>query len=141
VGVGAGQLVILALRLGNRLGYVADVGAARRVELRVVVVEHHDVGAGAGLDRRGDARLQIVGVDRLEVDLQAEGLGSFRQDRLAQQLVRGRNEVVPSDPVHRALLGEHRGLVRSQDAGETARILQKPPSTDASHVFPPPGWW
>jgi hypothetical protein len=111
VGIAARQLVVLALRLGDRLGDVANIDEARRVELRVVVVQHHDVRAGAGLDRRGDARLQVVGVHRLEVDLQAERLGSFGQDGLAQQLVRGRNEIVPADPMDRTALGEDRGLV------------------------------
>ena len=140
VGVAAGELVVGALRLGDGFGDVAHVGDARRVELRMVVVQHHDVGAGAGLDRRGDARLQVVGVDGFEVDLDAERLGSFGQDRLAKQLVRGRNEVVPADPVHGARLREDRRLVRRENSGEAAAgQLQKPPSTDASHAFPPPG--
>jgi len=33
-----------------------------------------EVGAAAGLDRRGDARLQVVAVDGFQVDLESQRL-------------------------------------------------------------------
>ncbi len=63
------------------LGDVADVGKALGVELRPVVEPQNDVGAGAGLNRRGDARLDVVGVDRLDGQLDAEVLLALLDDR------------------------------------------------------------
>src|SRR5207244_13354234 len=70
------QVVIAALFLADRLRDVGDVGEALDVEPRPVVDDHDDVGAGAGLYRRGDARLDVVGIDGYEAGLAAEvGLG------------------------------------------------------------------
>jgi hypothetical protein len=46
------------LRLADLLDDVVDIGDALGVELRPVVQTANDVGADAGLDRRGGARLQ-----------------------------------------------------------------------------------
>jgi hypothetical protein len=62
-------LVVAALLLGLPLAEIADVGEAVLVEVRPVVQHHDDVRPRARLDGRGDARLQVVGVDRLERDL------------------------------------------------------------------------
>jgi hypothetical protein len=51
------------------------------------------------------ARLQIVAVDRLEVDLDADRLLGFRQELAAQKLVRCGNEVIPPDPMDCRRLG------------------------------------
>ena len=74
------DVVIAALRLADLLGDVADIGEALGIELRPVVERHDDVGAGAGLDRRGDARLDVVGVDGLDLELDAERLLAFLRD-------------------------------------------------------------
>jgi hypothetical protein len=57
------------LRLADLLDDVVDIGNTLGIELRPVVQAANDIGAGAGLDRRGGARLQIVAVDRLEIEL------------------------------------------------------------------------
>ena len=136
--VGAAQAVIALLRLANGFGYVGDVRHPGRVDVRMVVERHDKVRTGARLDRRRDARLQVVAVDGLEVDLHPERLHGFRQHRLAQQLVRCRDEVVPLQPMHGRLLREHRRLVRCEDPREPgARSLQEFASIELSHVVSP----
>jgi hypothetical protein len=100
VRVGLGEVVVAALRGADRLAHRRHVGAAVGIELRLVVEDHDDVGPALGLDRRGRPRLQVVEADRLHVDLEAERLLCFRQHRLAQDLIAGRDEVVPLQPVH-----------------------------------------
>src|SRR5712692_2479037 len=60
------DVVVALLRLPDRLGHVRHVHEGAGIEVRPVVEHHNDVGAGAGLDRGGDARLQVVEVDELE---------------------------------------------------------------------------
>src|SRR5256885_14661108 len=77
---------------------IADVDELAPVKLRPIVEHDEDVGARARLDRGGDARLQVVRVDRLEHDLRAERLGGLRH--LALELdVRLGGESDPADPV------------------------------------------
>ena len=75
------SLVPAALVLRDFLGDVGQIDEARLVEVRMVVEQHDQVGAGAGLNARRDARLQIVAVDGFELDLDAE-----RLFRLGKQL-------------------------------------------------------
>ena len=99
--------------------HVDDAGG---IEMRVVVERHDQVGTGARLDGGGDARLQVVAVDRLEVDLDAERLLGLRQHFLAQQLIGGRNEVVPAQPVHGRGLRVGGRPAGRQDAGHAAGL-------------------
>jgi len=82
------------------------------------LLHQDDVGPAARLDRRGRARRQVVGVDRLDVELDAERLLHFGRVHLAQHFIRGRNEVVPAQDMHRVRLREDRSAVGSQDAGD-----------------------
>src|SRR5216683_224706 len=108
-----------ALRLGHRLRDVGDVGERVLIELGPVVGHHEEVGAGARLDRGGDAGLQVVGVDRLECHLGAQGLPGFRH--LALHLDVGfRDEVVPADEVKLGALGEGRRAPGRQDPLDAA---------------------
>ena len=65
-----------------------------------------DVGAAAGLDRRGDARLQVVAVDGLHRDLEPERLFGFGQELAAQQRVGYRHEIAEPQPMQRGGLSE-----------------------------------
>ncbi len=114
--VGGGvDVVEAALGLGELAGHVAHVHHRVGVELGPVVLEHEDVGARAGLDRGGDARLQVVRVDGLEGDLGPEGLGGLRH--LALQLDVGLgDEVHPAHPVELRALRERGRAARGQDA-------------------------
>src|SRR5207302_7049316 len=75
-------------------------------------------------------------------ELDAQMLLALRRDLAAQQLVGGRHEIVPAQPVQRRLLGISRCPARGQDRGDPAglrrggagaRNLQKATSTDATH--------
>jgi hypothetical protein len=57
------------------------------------------VRSGAGLDRRCDARLQFVAVDRFEIDLEAKRLFGLGQQLAAQQRIGGRNEIAEPQPM------------------------------------------
>ena len=111
---GRPHVVEATFGLGQIGGDVAHVHDRVLVEVRPVVLEVEDVGARAGLDGRGDARLQVVGVDGLQRDLGSERLGGL--GHLALQLdVRLRNEVDPAHPVQLRSLGVGRRLAGGQD--------------------------
>jgi hypothetical protein len=93
--------------------------------MRVVVEEHDEVGAGAGLDGGGDARLKVVAVDRLEIDLDPEGLLRLRQDLAAKELVGGGDEIVPAQPMNGRRLRVGRRPAGGQDRGEAAGVRGK----------------
>src|SRR6266404_4922265 len=125
-------LVEAALRLRQRAGDVAHVDDGVLVEVRPVVLEVEDVRARARLDGGRDARLQVVGVDRLELDLRAQRL--LRLGHLALELdVRLRDEVHPAHPVQGAALRERRRLPRGEDPGD-AGDLEEVPSIYRLHV-------
>src|SRR3954453_20153330 len=84
------------MRLTDSFGNVADIGDAPGVELRPVAGRPNDVGASPRLDRGGDARLDVVGVDHLESELDAERLFAFEQDLRLEQLVGGRHKIGPA---------------------------------------------
>ena len=116
---GPEDVVEAALSLADRLGDVADVDERVLVELRPVVEHHEDVGAGARLDGGGDARLQVVGVDGLELDLGAERLAGLRH--LALQLDVGLgNEVDPAHDVQLGALREGGRAARGEDSLDAA---------------------
>ena len=87
------DVVIAALFLADLFRDVAGIGKAVGVKLRPVADRHDNIGSGTGLDRRGDARLNVVGVDCFEVQLEAERLLAFLGDLALQQLIRGRHEI------------------------------------------------
>ena len=83
-----------------------------------------------------DARRDVVGVDRLNVELDAERLLHFRREHFAQHLVRRRNEIVPAQDVDGVGLGEHRGAVGGENSRHSGPgILQEPATRDSSHFF------
>ena len=100
VRVGLGEIVVTALCGTDLLAHGRYVGAAIGIELRPVVKHHDDVGAGVDLYRRCRTRLEVIETNSLEVDLEAERLLGFGQHRLAQNLIAGRDEVVPLQPVY-----------------------------------------
>ena len=104
VGDDRGLLVEALLRLGDLFGEVAHVGDTLGIELRPVVEAADDVGSRARLDRGGCARLDVVAVDGLEGELDAERFFAGRNDLFAQQLIGCGYEVVPSQPVDRGRL-------------------------------------
>ncbi len=112
----AGILEETALALADFLGDVAEVDHAVGVEIGLVVERHDQVGTAARLDRRRRARLQVVAVHRLEVDLHAEFLLGLRHQFLAKHRVGRRNEVDPLQPVDGLLLGIGRRATGRQDA-------------------------
>ena len=139
-------LIEAALRLADLLDDVVDIADALGIELRPVVQAANDVGAGAGLDRRGGARLQIVAVDRLDIELDAESLLGLGRDLLLQERVGGGNEVIPAQPVNRCALrvggsarrGEYRGDAAGLRRDRTrAGELKKLSPMNPSHLSPP----
>ena len=118
---GLGVLVDAALALADFLGQRAHVDDAVGVEMGVAVERHDDVGTGARLDAGGDARLQVVAVHGLEIDLDAERLLGLRHHLAAEHLVGRGNEVDPLQPMDGLLLGEGRRAASGQDAGHPAQ--------------------
>ena len=136
-------LVEAALRLADLLDDVVDIGDALGIELRPVVETANDVGADAGLDRRGGARLQIVAVDGLDVELDAESLLGLRRDLLLQKRVGGRNEVVPAQPVHGRGLGVSGRPRGCEDRGNPAGLRRHRPGAGELKQLSPmnPSHW
>src|SRR5206468_3023902 len=81
------RLVISALRLADLFGHVGHINNAVRVELRPGTQQVDDVRARPGLDRCGSAGLEVVGVDHLDIELDAERLLALRRNLLLQQLI------------------------------------------------------
>ena len=81
----------------------------------MVIEEHDQVRPRAGLDARCDARLQIVTVDGLVFDFDAQRFLGFSRQFGLKVRVAGGNEVVPSQPVYFGCLRECRSLVRMRD--------------------------
>ena len=102
-----GLPVEAALLLGLPLRDVGHVDEAVFIEVRPVVEHVNDVGAALRLDRRRDARLQIVGVDELEHYLRAERLPRLA-GLLLQLDVAGRDEIDPAQDVQPRALRERR---------------------------------
>ncbi len=115
-----GSFVIAALRLADLLGDIADIGDALGIELRPIVDRHQNVGAGLRLDRRGDARLDAVAVDGLDLELDAERLLAFLGNLAAQQLIGNRHEIDEFEPMQGRALRKRRRPPRSQNAGQPA---------------------
>ena len=114
------QIVVPAFGFAHTACEVGQVNDALRIDLRVVVEEHDDVGTCARLNRRGDTRLQVVAIHGLEINLESQRFLGGRQQLLAQQLVGSRYEVVPTQPVYRRALCKGGRAASGQDAGHAA---------------------
>src|SRR5262249_20270928 len=140
-------LVEAALRLAERLGDVAHVGETLAVELRPIVEHADDVRPGARLNRGGDARLNVVGVDRLDRELHAERLLALRRDLALEQLVRGGAEIRPGQPMDARRLRAGGRAARGENArhpgrggyGAAAGQFQETSAIEPSHDFLPCG--
>src|SRR5207249_7437620 len=91
-----------------------------------------DVGAALRLDGGRDARLQIVGVDELELDVGAQRLRRLA-GLLLQLDVAGRDEVDPAHDVQPGPLREGGGPMSGQDSGDTGQLQER----SALHRPPP----
>src|SRR5258707_12313475 len=86
----------------------------------MVVEDHNEIRTTSRLNGRGHARLQVVTVHRLEIDLDSQRFLGSRQQLLAQQLIGSRHEVVPTQPVYRRALCKSGRAASDQDAGHAA---------------------
>src|SRR5262249_3000035 len=78
------SLIIAALRLADFFRHVGQIDNAVGIELGPAADHHHDVGPGPRLDGRGCPRLDIVGVDGFEGELDAQRLLAFLGDLALQ---------------------------------------------------------
>ena len=135
------QIVVAVFGLAHTACEVGQVDDALRIDLRVVVEEHDDVGTCARLNRRGDTRLQVVAIHGLEIDLDSQRLLGGRQQLLAQQLIGSRHEVVPAQPVYGRALCKSGRAAGGQDAGHAAyergTALEDVTSGYCRHAFLP----
>jgi len=136
---------VATLGAADLLCHVTDIGEAFSVELRPVAERHDDVRSGSRLDRRGNARLQVVGVDGFDLERDAGRLLAFLRDLAFEQHVRSRYEIRPAKPVDGGPLRECRRSSGGQDGSEATSLrrdgtgcgnFQKSTSRDASHDFP-----
>src|SRR5882724_1130594 len=95
-----GDVVVAALGLADLLGHITGIGEAFGVELRPVSERHGDVGSRSRLDRRCDARLQIIGVDSFNHERDAGRLLAFLRDLAFEQHVRSWHEIRPAQPMN-----------------------------------------
>ena len=139
---GGADVVIATALLAELLGEFTDVGKTPGVELRPIVQPHDDVGTGTRLNRGGDARLDVVGVYRLDGQLDAEILLALFGDLALQQHIGGGHEIGPAQPVNRRRLAVSGSPSAGQDASQPtgpgceragARQLSKPAAIDAVH--------
>ena len=106
-----------ALRAADVFGDVRDVDEGVFVEQRVIVRDDDDVGAAAALDRRREARLDVVLIDALDGDLRTR-LSAELLRLLLEHLVGGWDEVRPLQEVQSRSLGEYgRGARGGERAG------------------------
>ena len=95
-----GDVVVAALGLADLLGHITGIGEAFGVELRPISDRHDDVGSGSRLNRRCDARLQIIAVDRFNLERDAGRLLALLCDLAFEQHVRSRHEIRPAQPMN-----------------------------------------
>src|SRR6516162_1950140 len=112
-----GDVVKTTLRPTDLFGDVTYVGDAGFIKAGPVVDDHDDIGTGARLHRRSDARLDAIGINQLEIELDANVLLALRDNLGAEQLIRCRHEIGPAQPVNRRSLAKSRGPAGSQDRG------------------------
>src|SRR5262249_50459444 len=115
------QVVVATFGVAGSASEVRKVDDALRIDVRVIVEKHDYVGTGAGLDRRSDTRLQVVTVYCLKIDLDSQRLLRSRQQLLAQKLIGGRHEIVPSQPMYRRTLSKRGRAAGGKDASHAAR--------------------
>jgi hypothetical protein len=75
------------LCVADLLGDVADIDNTAGVKLRPVIDHENDVRPRPRLYCRGDPRLNVVGVDRLEGKLDAERFVAFGHYLVPEQLI------------------------------------------------------
>ena len=121
---GVEHVVEAPFRLADWFRDVGDVDHRVLVQVGPVVLEEEDVGARPRLDGGGDARLQVIAVDRLEDNFGAEGLRSLGHLALELDVGFG-DEVHPPHPVQLGPLGEG-------GARRAARIPSMPPAMAAA---------
>src|SRR5205823_2709474 len=99
-----------------------------------------------GLDGGGGARLQVIAVYGLDVELDAERLVGSRGNFLFENLVGRRNKVIPAQPVHRRALGKGGRPRGGENSGNARGFRRKRPragqlqqlaSMYPSHIHPP----
>ena len=64
--------------------------------------------------------MDFIGVDHLEIELDAERLLALRRDLLLQHLIGGRHEIGRAQPVDRGLLGISRSPARGKNRRDAA---------------------
>jgi len=87
----------------------------------MIIEKHHQVGAGARLDARSDARLKIITVNCLITNLHAERFFCIGDDALPKQLITGGYKIIPAQPMQVSALSERRCLMRCKNPRHTCR--------------------
>src|SRR5205809_658918 len=129
--------VVAALVPSLPFAQLRHVGERVRVEVGPVVEHQDDVRTAPRLDRRGDARLEIVRVDRLERDVHLH-LPVVLGDHPPELGVAFGDEVDPLEEVELRGLGEGgRDSAAGGEEPEGARGLEKGPTRGLRHVPPP----
>src|SRR5439155_3850815 len=116
------EVPMAALGFADLLGHIADIDNAVGVKLRPIAEPKDDIRPRAGLNRRGNPRLDIIGVDALDIELNTKIFLALRGDLAAQQLVGGRDEIVPAQPMEGRLLRVSRSPPRRQEARDPAGL-------------------
>ncbi len=136
-----------ALRLAELLGNVGHIRKTFPVELRPIVQRTDDIRTRSRLNRGGDPRLDIVGVDGLDGELHAQRLLALGRHLSLEQLVGGGHEVVPAQPVDARCLGIGRSAARGENARHPGRCgncaaagqFQEASPIETSHMSSPCG--
>src|SRR5215831_822826 len=81
------DIVITTLSITDLLGQIRNIHQILNIELRPVADHIEDVRTRARLDCRGNALLDLVGIDRLKIELKAERLLTLRDELLFKQRV------------------------------------------------------
>src|SRR5262249_42934292 len=93
------------------------------------------IRSAARLNGGRDARLQVVAVDRLEVDLDSQCLLGLGQQLLAQKLIGSGNKVVPAEPVNGSGLRIGGGAGGWKDTGPCTRLRRQCTGTRCFQEF------
>src|SRR6185437_6861274 len=141
IGDGRRFVIKATLILADFLGGIAHIKNTIGVKLRPIVQRADDVGAGTGLNRSGGTRLDVVAVDHLDSERDAQILGALRGDLVAQKRVRLGNEIVPAQPMQRCALGKRGRLAGCQYGRHTAAARGQRPSAGNFQESSPTNAW